>query len=216
MYVRAVAATGAVPLLLPVCSQVGSYQQMLSTVDGLLLSGGGDPDAYHFGEQAAPQQGLVQPERDRMELYLTRAALKKGLPLLGICRGAQILAIAAGGKLYQDLAAREKVQHQQQAPRSYPIHRVSVSKNSLLYQITGKQSFRVNSLHHQAVRKLGAGMKVCAVADDGIIEAVELPSHRFVLGVQWHPEWLSHKYGHAAAIFAAFSQAAGHEQQGRK
>ncbi|HAA38098.1 MAG TPA: peptidase C26 [Firmicutes bacterium] len=207
-YVRAVAAAGAAPLLLPVCRQKGLYRQMLKAVDALLLSGGGDLDAYHFGEEAAPTQGVVQPDRDSMELALVRAALQSKMPLLGICRGAQVLAVAAGGSLYQDLTGRAKVQHQQQAPRNYPIHSVSVSRASLLYRITGARSFRVNSFHHQAIRMPGDGMIVSAVAADGVIEAVELPGPGFALGVQWHPEWLAQDCRHAAAIFAAFSQAA--------
>lgn len=207
-YVGAVAKTGAVPLLIPVCGTPRLWRKTAEAADALLLSGGGDPDAVHYGEEAMPAQGYVQPERDGMEIYLARYALQTGMPVLGICRGAQIMAIAAGGKLWQDLAGIEKIQHDQRAPRNYPIHRVTVREGSLLFRITGKKVLRVNSLHHQAIRFPGRGMSVSAAAADGIIEAVEMPGHPFALGVQWHPEWLCRKFSHAAALFAALYRAA--------
>lgn len=206
-YVRAVVKAGAVPLLLPTCTPPQMWQHMIKQVHALILSGGGDPDAFLYGCEALPKQGYVQPDRDRMELYLARYALRTKLPLLGICRGAQIMALAQGGTLYQDITEVAAVQHQQKAPRNYPIHGVTVLKESLLYQITGLKSFRVNSFHHQAIRKVGKGMKVAAVATDDIIEAVEVPLHPFALGVQWHPEWLIHTK-HAAALFSVLAKTA--------
>lgn len=205
-YVRAVAKSGATPILFPVCGMAPAWRRMLETVDGLLLSGGGDLDAYLYGEEAQPGQGQVQPGRDRMELFFARSALREGVPVLGICRGAQMMAVAAGGTLIQDLAGIERVQHDQKAPRTYPIHRVTLKKQSLLYNITAAETFRVNSLHHQAIKEAGKGMSVCAVADDGVAEAVECAGHPFALGVQWHPEWL--RQSHAQALFAALTAAA--------
>lgn len=203
-YVRAITRTGAVPLLFPVTSHRFSWEQMLQAVDGLLLTGGGDPDAIHFGEEALPTQGEIQPGRDKMELFLASRSLTRGIPVLGICRGAQLLSIAAGGTLHQDLAEVARVQHDQKAPRSYPIHRVSVKRSSLLYRIVGQERFRVNSMHHQAVKSPGEGAVISAVADDGVVEAVEYPHHPFALGVQWHPEWLEKRVSHARKLFAAF------------
>ncbi|MBS4032077.1 MAG: gamma-glutamyl-gamma-aminobutyrate hydrolase family protein [Clostridiales bacterium] len=208
-YVRAISCTGAVPLLFPVTPHPYSWEQMLQTVDGLLLTGGGDPDAVHFGEEALPAQGEVQPNRDEMELFLARRTLALGIPVLGICRGVQLLNIAAGGTLHQDLAGTARVQHDQKAPRSYPIHRVSVKRPSLLYHIVQQERFRVNSMHHQAVKSPGAGAVISAVADDGVVEAVEFPHHPFALGVQWHPEWLTKQATHAQKLFAAFCAVAG-------
>jgi len=206
-YVKAVAKTGAVPLLLPTCTPPSMWPEMLKKVNALILSGGGDPDARLYGSEADPRQGYVQPDRDSMELYLARYSLRHKLPLLGICRGAQIMAIAQGGTLYQDITDIAAVQHMQKAPRNYPIHQVRVLKNTLLYQITGRKSFRVNSFHHQAVKNVGKGMRVSAVAADGIIEAIELPHHPFALGVQWHPEWLLNQR-HAFSLFKAMVKAA--------
>lgn len=207
-YVQAVVQTGAVPLLLPICANPSLWRQMLAGVDALLLSGGGDPDAVWYGQEAEPAQGYVQPARDSMEMYLARYALRHKIPVLGICRGAQLLAIAAGGTLWQDLTKVQRIQHEQRAPRMYAIHQVYVKPGSLLYRLTRKKKFRVNSLHHQAIRKPGTGCKVSAVAADGIIEAVEFPSHPFALGVQWHPEWLCRHDRTAAVLFTALRKAA--------
>jgi putative glutamine amidotransferase len=207
-YVRAVAKAGAVPLLLPVTVPARCWEQMLQCIDGLLLSGGGDPDARHFGAEASPSQGSVQPWRDSMELYMARQALKSGLPLLGICRGAQVLNIAAGGTLHQDLAGIALVQHDQKAPRNYPIHQVRIMRSSLLYGLIRRETVLVNSFHHQAVKMPGKGVHVSAYAKDSVIEAIELPGHPFALGVQWHPEWLAGQHGHARVLFTALACAA--------
>ncbi|HHX74206.1 MAG TPA: gamma-glutamyl-gamma-aminobutyrate hydrolase family protein [Firmicutes bacterium] len=207
-YVHAILQAGGVPFLLPVCRDEQILKRQFARLDALLLSGGGDPDAFLYGEEAHPGQGTVQPDRDSMELFLARQAFACGLPLLGICRGAQMMAVAAGGKLLQDLKGVERVQHSQRAPRSYPIHSVLLRKNTLLYRLTGRQKLRVNSMHHQAVRLPGR-LAIAAVAADGVIEAVELPGHPFAVGVQWHPEWLIQTESHALPLFKAFCAAAG-------
>ncbi len=211
-YVRAVAESGAVPLLLPVTVSKSCWRQMLKEVDGLLLSGGGDPDARRFGEEALPSQGAVQPWRDSMELFMARESLQNGMPLLGICRGAQVLNIAAGGTLHQDLSGIAGVQHDQRAPRNYPIHQVRIMRDSLLYSIVQCERLLVNSFHHQAVRSAGKFMRVSAQAKDRVVEAVEVMDHPFALGVQWHPEWLTGQYLHARALFAALARAAAKEK----
>jgi len=207
-YVRAVEQSGAVPLLLPVTAAPRLWRVYLKLVDGLLLSGGGDVDAFHYGQEAMPAQGTVQPERDRMEIYLARRALKDGLPVLGICRGAQLLNISAGGTLYQDLQGVAALQHSQRAPRSYAIHPVLVRRPSLLHRLLGQERIRVNSFHHQAIHLTGAGLCVSAEAPDGVIEAVEATGHPFALGVQWHPEWQAAQRNEAVKIFTALKEAA--------
>lgn len=207
-YVRSVANSGAVPLLLPVTAAPKFWRACLSKVDGLVLSGGGDVDAVHYGQEAMPAQGQVRPERDRMELYLARRALLDGLPVLGICRGAQVLNISAGGTLYQDLQGVATLQHNQRAPRSYSIHNVIVRRPSLLFRLVGQERIRVNSFHHQAIHLTGDGLRVSAEAPDGVIEAVEAVGHPFALGVQWHPEWQTAERGEAVKIFTALKEAA--------
>lgn len=212
-YVKAVAQSGATPLLFPVCTGKHLWQQMLASVDGLLLSGGGDPDAWLFGEEALPEQGQVQPRRDRMELFMTKRALCSGLPILGICRGAQLMAVASGGTLYQDIGHVAAVQHDQQAPKTYPIHEVRIKKPSLLHRLTGVVDMRVNSMHHQAVKTPGR-LHISAIAADGIIEAVECPQHPFALGVQWHPEWMT-TVAHTQALFRGLRRAASRYRRGK-
>lgn len=204
-YILSVSRTGALPLLLPVVKV--SCRKLLKSVDGLILSGGGDPDARHYGEDALPVQGTVQPLRDRFELDLAREAIEAGLPVLGICRGVQILNIAAGGTLHQDLQGVAGLQHDQKAPRSYPIHNIRLSRSSMLYKITGEEEICVNSFHHQAVKTVGSRVIVTACAGDDVIEAVEVSGHPFAIGVQWHPEWLG-KLKHARSLFRALTQAA--------
>jgi putative glutamine amidotransferase len=143
-----------------------------------------------------------------MEIYLARRALRDGLPVLGICRGAQVLNISAGGTLYQDLRGVAALQHNQRAPRAYSIHNVFVRRPSLLYRLVGQERIRVNSFHHQAIRHAGEGLRVSAEAADGVIEAVESAGHPFALGVQWHPEWQTAERGEAVKIFTALKEAA--------
>lgn len=214
-YVRAVSQSGAVPLLLPVTAAPRHWRAYLEMVDGLVFSGGGDVDAFCYGQEAIPAQGQVQPERDSMEIYLARRALADGLPVLGICRGAQVLNISAGGTLYQDLQGVAALQHNQRAPCSYPIHTVLVRRPSLLHHLVGQERIRVNSFHHQAIHLTGVGLHVSAEASDGVIEAVEAAGHPFALGVQWHPEWQPGRQSASAKIFTALKEAAGKSRKRR-
>lgn len=207
-YTQAVAASGAVPLLIPLTASSKHWRTYLALLDGLILSGGGDPDAFHYGQEALPGQGWVQPKRDTMEIFLARCALTEGVPILGICRGAQLLNISAGGTLHQDLRGIATLQHSQRAPRSYPIHSVRIAQPSLLYRLIRREKIRVNSFHHQAVHLPGNGLSVSAEAADGVVEAVEAVDHPFALGVQWHPEWLIGRQDEAVKIFTALKEAA--------
>lgn len=195
-YWRAVWDAGGVPMILPPLPASGTAEA-LAGLDGLLLTGGPDPDPAHFGEEPRPGNGRIDPERDGWELALIRAALEVDLPLLAVCRGMQMLNVAAGGTVVQDLGERtgDVVKHRQAAPRWYPTHLVSIHGASLLRRIlTGLEgdsepfTLRVNSFHHQAVAEPAPGFLTTAVAADGVSEAIESDAHSFVLGVQWHPE----------------------------
>ncbi|WP_406677011.1 gamma-glutamyl-gamma-aminobutyrate hydrolase family protein [Moorella sp. ACPs] len=192
-YLQAITAAGGLPLLLPPVKPelAAGY---LAIIDGLLLTGGGDIEPSFFN--ARPQAGLykVLPERDAFELALTRAALAAGKPVLAICRGVQVLNVAAGGNLYQDIKTEVPgaLEHNQAGPREQPSHDIKVIPGTRLAGILGAAA-RVNSLHHQAVRRVGKGLRVSAVAPDGLIEALEGDGEVVVIGVQWHPEDL---YGH--------------------
>ena len=217
-YVRAVWASGGMPLLVPNLPGEEAAALVLAAADGLLLTGGADPDPYLYGEAPHPYLGRVSPERDALEIPLARAALAAGLPILGICRGMQILNVAAGGTLFQDLEAQAGavLQHRQQAPFGHAGHEVQVREGTRLYEIAGGTGLRVNSRHHQAVRDVAPGFVVSATAPDGVIEAFEKPDASFVLGVQWHPEDLYERDPVSRRLFRAFIDAAGRVTDRRK
>ncbi len=212
-YVQSVRGAGGTPWLLPVFApgeKAPGAADYLDPLDGLLLSGGEDVDPARFGEEPLPALGPVSPERDEMELALASRALSKRLPILAICRGVQVLNVAAGGSLYQDIGSQlgGVLQHRQRAPRWHPSHTVSVARETALEDILGASRVGVNSLHHQAVKDLGSGFVVAARAPDGIIEAIEAPDLPFAIGVQWHPENMFRTEARMRRLFEAFVSAA--------
>lgn len=207
-YVDAILRAGAIPLVIPPNLPEESLADTLQSLDGLLLSGGPDVDPVHFGEEPLPAMGRIDPGRDRVELGLARLALEVGMPILGICRGAQVLNIAAGGDIFQDLPSQAEgiLKHvQQPTPMPHPTHGIHIEPGSLLASVTGRDSLRVNTWHHQAVRKAAPGFAVSAAAPDGVVEAIEKPGAAFVLGLQFHPESME-KGGspEATLLFEAF------------
>jgi len=206
----------------------GIIERLVREIDGLLLSGGGDPDPFFFGEEPLPGTGVIDPERDLFEIALASAALATDLPVLGICRGMQLLNIAAGGSIWQDIRTaspaglwsedaskkreannfRIRLKHFQEAPRWYPTHRIYIVTGSRLAEILNAASARVNSFHHQAVKEVAPGFGVTARSADGIIEGIESKRHRFAVGVQFHPEHLRHKYRCFDLIFKVFVEMA--------
>lgn len=205
--VRAITQFGGVPIVLPNLEMDG-IEEIASTIDGLLLTGGGDIDPTLFGEEPLPGLGNIVPERDRFEVAIIQKMLKLNKPILGICRGAQIMSIAMGGDMYQDIYSQRDgslLQHDQQAPNWHGSHFVEVTEGSLLRKIVGVDKFKVNSYHHQALRNMPEGFIVSGVASDGVIESFESTNHTFVMGVQWHPESLISKNDvNSLAIFEAF------------
>lgn len=210
-YARALVEAGAAPLLIPLELPAAAFDEILSRLDGVLLSGGGDIHPQFFGLETDLDLRSVDPDRDRMELHLVETLVQTGLPFLGICRGIQTLNVALGGTLYLDIHTQlpDAIEHDfyHKGPRDYLAHPVRVEANSLLGKITAQAELQVNSLHHQAVHQLAPGLRATAHAPDGLVEAVELPDHPFGLAVQWHPEWLT---GHTPmrALFQAFGEAA--------
>jgi len=207
-YVEAILRTEAIPLVIPPDLPEESLAEILQNLDGLLLSGGPDVDPVHFGEEPLPGMGRIDPGRDRVELGLARLALETGMPVLGICRGAQVLNIAAGGDIFQDLPSQAGplLRHAQQpTPMTYPTHAVRVETGSRLNAITKTETLRVNTWHHQAVRKVAPGFAVSATAEDGVIEAIEKAGATFVMGVQFHPESMARGGSQIATLlFEAF------------
>ena len=188
-YIEAVERGGGTPILLPPTMTI-EVEPLLGIVDGVLLTGGVDVDPLQYGEQPLPKLGAVHPWRDRFEIDLTKEALRIGKPILAICRGHQVLNVAAGGTLIQDIASQVEnpLKHRQDAPPYHASHTVRVESPSILYEIFGKEELGVNTFHHQAVKDLGKGLKATAWAPDGVNEAFEGVGDAFVLSVQWHPE----------------------------
>jgi len=196
-YLLAVEAAGGIPVVLP---PVAGAEAVLSRLDGICLSGGPDLDPAAYGaRERHPELGETEPSLDAFELALARAALAVGVPLLGICRGAQTLNVAAGGTLHQHLDG-----HRQTEAGTLTTHEVQVAAGTRLARILGAGRLPVNSFHHQAVDRVGRGLRVVAQADDGTVEAIEAAGHaNFTLGVQWHAETLEGHMPLFAALVAA-------------
>ena len=188
-YYKQVMAAGGVPVIIPPVADKDVMCNILAHLDGLILTGGGDHNPLWMGEEPSPRLHNINKERDLAELMITRLAYNRQIPMLGICRGIQTLAIALGGKVAQDITAT--VKHDQDADRTEPTHSVTLVKGSTLYNIYGgKEKIYVNSFHHQAVSEPGQRFRVTARSADDIIEAIESSEYKSILGVQWHPEWL--------------------------
>ena len=191
-YYKSVLEAGGTPLVIPPHGREEALVALLETLDGIIFSGGSDINPLLLGEEPLPQLHSVCPQRDGQELFLAREAFHRQIPMLGICRGIQVMAAALGGKIYQDIYAQHKgagIKHTQDMPRHCASHTVSITEGSLLAQLFGgRQTLPVNSFHHQAVSETGCHLKVSAQSADGITEAVESAEHKALIGVQWHPE----------------------------
>jgi putative glutamine amidotransferase len=187
--VDAVVQAGGLPVMLPVV-EPSDAAALLDHLDGLLLTGGVDVDPSAYGQQRIEAVTTTDPTRDAHELALTRGAFERHLPILGMCRGAQLLNVAAGGTLIQDIATQTPIEHLQRPRFAEVVHEVRVDPSSCLATIVGTEPIAVNTMHHQAVAAPGGGLRAVAWAEDGLIEAVEAVDGSPVLGVQWHPELL--------------------------
>ncbi|TWT06799.1 gamma-glutamyl-gamma-aminobutyrate hydrolase family protein [Planococcus sp. CPCC 101016] len=208
---EAILAAGGLPVMVPHLMDEADINELAEHIDGLFLAGGYDIDPTLFDEEPLPNLGVIIPSRDAFELALAKKMLALEKPILGVCRGAQILNIAVGGDMYQDITTQVKedlLQHQQKAPKFHGSHFVDVAKASLLHRLTGQQRLKVNSRHHQANRRVPQPFIVSGVSSDGIVEAIESAQHHFVLGVQWHPENMARAGDSASlAIFNGFIEA---------
>jgi putative glutamine amidotransferase len=211
-YLRAIQGAGGIPVLLPPPIDGEALTGLWPRLDGLVLTGGGDIDPRHFGEERHPATCEVSGARDVLEIGLVHRALEDDVPLFAICRGLQVVNVALGGSLHQDIAdqMRSPIQHSQTAPRDQPTHRVKVTgEGTRLGKILAALELEVNSMHHQAIKTLGRGLREVARASDGIVEGLELAdADRFVVGVQWHPEELVARDPAARHLFAALVGAA--------
>lgn len=206
-YCSSIADAGGIPF--PLTHDMSLIDATLSLIDGLLITGGDhDIDPAVYGDSTRHPTVKLKPKRSSFEIAIAQAALKKNIPILGICGGHQVINVALGGTLIQDIPHEVpgSLEHTQPNPRNEPWHDVTIVKDTLLYKITEKEVFQVNSGHHQAVKTPGKGVVINAHAPDGVIEGFEVPQYRFCLGVQWHPEFTITPQD--AAIFKAFVDAA--------
>lgn len=204
-YVSAVEKAGGIPIVLPIVDEEESIKEQVARVDAIVLSGGYDIDPIHWGEEISPKLDRIFPRRDAYELKVIRYAREMKKPILGICRGHQILNVAFGGSLYQDIFDLPGVlQHVQKAKPYEASHSIQTKEGSFLREVIG-ESRRVNSYHHLAVKDLGKGLEVSAVAPDGIVEGIEYHGEdEFIIGVQFHPEMMHRHEEFALNIFKEF------------
>lgn len=209
-YARAILDGGGAPVILAVTSSRTAIRQFIDHLDGIIVSGGNfDIHPKYYGEEPMAALGEVKQERTEFELELISLALHRDLPLLGVCGGAQAINVVLGGSLYQDIAtqAPHSLEHQRGDLKEQGGHKIKINDGTKLKQIVGREQLEVNTTHHQAVKTVGKGLIVNATAEDGIIEGIESPKHSFVLGLQWHPEFLAPRDRFQRKIFAAFLSA---------
>ena len=210
-YTEAVLRSGALPVILPLIGDSETAVKVIDSLDGIIFTGGADVQPSLYGEEKLPVCGETDEDRDRTEMLLIRECLKRPeFPLLAICRGFEVLNVALGGTLYQDIATQRpgSVRHPCYETPADQVHGVDVVPGSRLHALCGAERIRVNSRHHQGVRTVGSGLQVSARAEDGLIEGLELPACRFAVGVQWHPETLSAFAKEAARLFDGLTAAA--------
>ncbi|HEC22211.1 MAG TPA: gamma-glutamyl-gamma-aminobutyrate hydrolase family protein [Chloroflexi bacterium] len=213
-YAHAVAVAGGTPVLIPLYVGAETLRSIYERLDGIVLSGGGDVDPSYYGAERSPYTVRVNRERDEVELQLTRWACAEDKPLLAICRGIQVLNVALGGTLIQDI--RDEIsgalRHDANSDVWFerPAHTITLTDGSRLQRAlgVGEGPLEVNSLHHQALKDVATALDVVARASDGIVEGVEMPERRFIVGVQWHPETLVDEHPPMRRLFEALVRAA--------
>ena len=221
-YVQALTDAGALPWLIPLVSSEDTLRGIYESVDAVFLPGGADIDPLSYGTAPHAMCDKTDRDRDRVELALATWGLADGKPILGVCRGMQLINVALGGSLYQDLATQlpNGIKHDyfpfggQNHRRDYLAHEVRIAPDSRLSRLFGSGPIKVNSMHHQGVRSLAAGLVATAHAPDGLVEAVEGTGPNYLFAVQWHPEALTERDASTRRIFTEFVEAAGEYRQG--
>ena len=205
-YMNGLKQAGAMPIMFPVIYNNADAEMLADMCDGFLFTGGQDVDPAVYGAEKTELCGECCPERDTMEKLLLDIAMKRDIPVLGICRGIQFINACLGGTLWQDIPTQfsDKLTHCQKPPYNKPVHDVMIDRNSPLYELLKKECIAVNSYHHQGVRELSPELKSMASAPDGLVEAVYAPDYKFLWAVQWHPEFSYESDKNSLLIFNAF------------
>lgn len=218
-YIHAIENAGGVPVLIPMLNDLSLLESLLTRLDGLLFSGGVDMNSCHYNEEAHPHLGEFDQRLDEFELFLVHWALQARMPIVGVCRGMQLLNVALGGSLYQDLETQypEVMVHcRRELPRNTLIHSVHVTAGSQMEQVLGTNEIWINSIHHQAVKEPGQGVRISGHSEDGVAELLEMADYPFVLGIQGHPEELYTNETLCAKLFSAFVEACSQYAQERE
>ena len=208
-YLDGIAEAGGTGIVLPLTTDPAALAQLLALCDGALLTGGHDVSPAPYGQEPIGPSVVTCPLRDRMDAAVLRLAMDKDLPVLGICRGIQLMNAALGGTLWQDLPTQHpsSIDHHMTPPYDRVAHEVRILPETPLHHLLGHDTLGVNSYHHQAVRDLAPALEPMALSPDGLVEAVYAPNQRFCWGVQWHPEFSHEKDASSRALFRAFVDA---------
>ena len=203
-YIDSVISSGGIPLIIPVGAPTDLIEKYISQIDGLLLSGGTDIDPVKYEENPRIELAKINPDKDTLDFTVLDYTLKKDIPILGICRGMQVLNVYFGGTLYQDISENKEytIQHYQKGPKSDSLgHFVNIEENTKLHNIVKNSRFRINSYHHQFIKYHSKNMKITARSEDDAVEAIETEDNKFIIGVQWHPERIYHQSPESKALF---------------
>jgi putative glutamine amidotransferase len=205
-YIDAVVKGGGVPIIIPILKNLDDLDKYLDSVDGIIFTGGEDISPLLFGEDPTKEVDTICYDRDKIELELFKRAYSRGMPILGICRGLQLINVALGGTLYQDINSQlpNSLGHISTYNIEGGYHSIDIINDTILYDILGKEKINVNSQHHQSVKELGKNLRVNALSSDGVIEGIETTTGNFVLGVQFHPEAMIEEAKEFINIFEYF------------
>lgn len=210
-YIKSVQKAGGIPILIPFSDNIENIKEYINKIDGIIFSGGEDISPLNYNEDPIKEVECIIEERDRFELELFKEVYEKQIPILGICRGLQIINIALGGSLYQDIYTQipDCLGHSpKHTLRSNLYHSVKIEKDSKLFDIFKTQDLKVNSFHHQSVKKLGKDLRISAISSDGIVEGIESTNEQFLVAVQWHPENLTERHKEFLKFFEELIQTA--------
>ena len=201
-YVKAIEKAGGIPIILPLILNEEDVEAQVEAMDGILLTGGYDVHPQFYGEEPMEKLGFVLQERDKHEIELIKSAMEMKKPIFGICRGIQILNVALGGSLYQDISYIDgsNIKHMQNSLKGSPSHTVDILKGTKLFEELGEKTL-TNSLHHQALKEPAEGLEITALSKDGVVEALEYSGDNYVLAVQWHPEMMFENYPKMLKLF---------------